>query len=62
MEEFLTQTVEVRPKEAKALSLARWKSMKFSADGHSILIATDASLVLTLHAFEGNVKQVCLYS
>ena len=48
----------VRPKKAKALSLARWKSMKFSADGQSILIATDASLVLTLHAFEGDVKQV----
>ena len=48
----------MRPKKAKALSLARWKSMKFSADGQSILIATDASLVLTLHAFEGDVKQV----
>ncbi|CAM9754688.1 unnamed protein product [Ascophyllum nodosum] len=57
VEEFLAQAGEIRPKKAKALSLARWKSMKFSADGHSILIGTDASLVLTLHAFEGNVKQ-----
>lgn len=55
------KTKALRPKKAKALSLARWKSMKFSADGQSILIATDASLVLTLHAFEGDVKQVsCL--
>lgn len=58
VEEFLVETGDVRPKKAKALSLARWKSMKFSADGQSILIATDASLVLTLHAFEGDVKQV----
>lgn len=32
--------------------------MKFSADGQSILIDTDASLIITLHAFEGDVKQV----
>lgn len=58
VEEFIVKAKEMRPKKARALSLARWKSMKFSADGQSILISTDASLVLTLHAFEGDVKQV----
>ncbi|CAM9675200.1 unnamed protein product [Ectocarpus sp. 4 AP-2014] len=58
VEEFIVKSKEMRSKKARALSLARWKSMKFSADGQSILIATDASLVLTLHAFEGDVKQV----
>lgn len=60
MEEFITKAKDMRPKKARALSLARWKSMKFSADGQSILISTDANLVLTLHAFEGDVKQVGL--
>lgn len=57
VEEFITKTKDMRSKKARALSLARWKSMKFSADGQSILISTDANLVLTLHAFEGDVKQ-----
>lgn len=56
--EFLVQKADIRPKKAEALVQARWMNMKFSADGQSILIATDASLVLTLHAFEGDVKQV----
>ena len=58
MEEFITKAKDMRSKKARALSLARWKSMRFSADGQSILISTDANLVLTLHAFEGDVKQV----
>lgn len=58
MEEFILKVTDLRPKKAKTLSQARWTSMKFSADGQSILISTDASLVLTLHAFEGDVKQV----
>lgn len=56
--EALHQTPDMQPKRADELSRARWTNMKFSADGQSILIATDASLVLTLHAFEGDVKQV----
>lgn len=58
VEEFLSRKPDMKPKRAQALSQARWTSMKFSADGQSILIATDASLVLTLGAFEGDVKQV----
>lgn len=61
VEEFITRTKDMRSKKARALSLARWKSMKFSADGQSILISTDANLVLTLHAFEGDVKQASIY-
>lgn len=43
---------------ARQLSLAQWVGMDFSADGKNMLVYTDASLMLTIDAYDLKIKKL----
>ncbi|CAM9769650.1 unnamed protein product [Chrysoparadoxa australica] len=48
----------IQSQQAQTLARARWTNLKFSVDGKSILVSTDANLAIAVDAFECQVSQV----